>query len=187
MDLTLCTWPLSCWNKTGPFPKCCHKFGITLSSSYCLLLPLSVWLFYGHYLLKVAPLWSMNRLNNKQNFKLEMSTLSSGHPGHSHLGQPGWSRCFKQWRPTGAVGATTLKSMNGLDCKWIGRGPTLQTVANNSYCGAKADGITQPARSVGTIWISYMSIFYVMNTNMPNLCLTAKLWHPSLEKKERGS
>lgn len=52
--------------------------------------------------------------------------------------------------------------MNGLNCKQIGRGPALQTVACNSHCRVKADGITQtPLPSAGTVWISYTSISYV--------------------------
>ena len=29
MDLALCTGELSCWNRKGPSPNCCHKFGGT--------------------------------------------------------------------------------------------------------------------------------------------------------------
>lgn len=36
-----------------------------------------------------------------------------------------------------------MQTVNGLDCKWIGRRPVLQTVINNSRCRAKADGIAQ--------------------------------------------
>lgn len=121
----------------------------------------------------------------------EISTLHSSHPGHSQLGQPGRSRHFKQWQSTGAIDVATLESMNAPDCEWIGRGPALQTVGNNLHCRAKTDGITQtpllPHPSIGTVWISYTSISYVMNTNMPKLRLTAKLWHSSLEKKESRS
>jgi hypothetical protein len=32
MDLALCTWELLCWNRKGPSPNCCYKFGCTESS-----------------------------------------------------------------------------------------------------------------------------------------------------------
>lgn len=80
-----------------------------------------------------------------------------------------------------------MQTVNGLDCKWIGRRPVLQTVINNSRCRAKADGIAQTPRhppSAGTLWISYMSVPCVMNTN---LSLPTEPWPSSLENKEKAS
>lgn len=138
--------------------------------------------------------YKVNFICNKHNSIFEMRTLRSGHWSHSNLSQPGQSRFFKQWQSAGAVeAAATVDSVNGLDCKWIGRKPALQITANNSHCRARADGITQPPScpspplhfhpaSEESVWISYMSISYVMNTNMTNLRLTVKLWQSSLEK-----
>lgn len=138
----------------------------------------------------------------KYNWIFEISILYWGHQYHCNLGQPVQSSLFRQWQSAGAVEAATLESVNGLDCKWIGWEPALQIVANNSHCRAKADGIAQsptptphpptpppphptlhfhPA-SEESVWISNMSISYVMNTNMTNRCLTVKLWQSSLAK-----
>ena len=40
MDLTLCTRELSCWNRKGPFPNCCHnwKHRIVQNATVCCAL-----------------------------------------------------------------------------------------------------------------------------------------------------
>lgn len=114
---------------------------------------------------------------NKHHFKIQMSTLSWGHPGQSDLGQPSRSGLFKQWQSTGAIEAATLGSMNGPDCRRIGPGPALQTVATRR---AEADAVSQSPLHhqnrpcVGTVWISYTGVSYVINTNMASPRITAK-------------
>ena len=39
MDLAFCTGELSCWNRKGPSPNCCHKVGSTESSRMRLDFP----------------------------------------------------------------------------------------------------------------------------------------------------
>ncbi len=117
-------------------------------------------------------------LLDKHHFKLLTITLSSCHPGHSHLGHPGGSRLL-----TVTVNRRH-KSSHGwvdewTDCTRTGRGSALQTSANDSHRRAKADGITQTPpnprlQSVETVKLHGFLLQYVMNTNMPYLCLTIK-------------
>jgi hypothetical protein len=47
MDLTLCMGALSCWNRKGPSPNCCHKDGNTESSRMSLYVAALRFLFTG--------------------------------------------------------------------------------------------------------------------------------------------
>jgi hypothetical protein len=61
MDLTLCTGALSCWNRKGPSPNCCHNVGSTKSSrmsSYAVVLR---FLFTGTKWFSPRPLFLLHQ------------------------------------------------------------------------------------------------------------------------------